>query len=108
MLSDSLRHLQQNAVDFRLLFIQQPDKFIVLLDGFKRFDEDGLSTGTRAMHHALYAPLLLDFYRNHETLAANCDQFILHRSAFGQSAQITAKRFLYLATLLFNLAANSC
>ncbi len=88
-------------------FIQQADQFVVLLDGFERLDEDGLSAGTGAVHYALHAAFLLDFDRDHETLAADGDQFVLHGSAFGEFPQVAAQRFLYLTLLLFDFTANT-
>ena len=76
--SDLARHLQQDAMDLGLLFIQQADQFVVLLDGFERLDKDGLSAGTGAVNYALHAAFLLDFYRDDETLAADGDEFVLH------------------------------
>ncbi len=107
MISDSLRHLQQDAMNLGLLFIQQPDELIVLLDSFKRFNKDGLPAGTCAMHDALHPPFLFNLHGDDKALSANCDQFILHSSAFGQAAQVTAERLLNLTTLFFSFAANS-
>ena len=36
-------HGNEDSVDFGLLFVEQANKFVVLLDGFEGFDEDGLS-----------------------------------------------------------------
>ena len=44
LLADRARHRDQDAVDLRLLFIEQPDELVVLLDGLDRFDKDGLPT----------------------------------------------------------------
>src|SRR5579872_745105 len=59
------------------------------------------------MHYALYSSFLLHLNGNNEALAANRYQFVLHRAALGEPAQITAERFLDRASLLFNLAANA-
>src|SRR5579863_1302802 len=59
------------------------------------------------MNDALDAPLLLDFYRNDETLAADGDQFVLNCPAFGQASQITPQGFLNLAPLFLHLTANA-
>ena len=107
VLANLSRHLQEDAMDLGLFFIQQADEFIVLLDGFERLDKHGLSAGTGAVHHALDAAFLLDFHRDHKTLAADGDQFVLHRPAFGEFAQVAAQRLLDLAFLLFDLAANA-
>ena len=59
------------------------------------------------MDHALHAAFLLDFYGDDEAFAADGDQFVLHRAAFGEAAQISAQRFLNGAALLFDFAANA-
>jgi hypothetical protein len=94
-------------MDLGLFFLEQPDQFVVLLDGFEWFHKDGLSAGTRAVDHALNATFLLDLHRNDESLTADGDEFILHRPAFGQLAQIAAQRLLDLALLLLDLAADA-
>jgi hypothetical protein len=86
VLPDSLRHLQQNAMNLRLLFLQQSHQLVVLLNSFERLNKHGLPAGTGAVHHALHAALLLNFYRNDEALAAYRNQFVLNRSALGQAA----------------------
>src|SRR6266478_3845622 len=90
-----------------LFFIEQAYQFVVLLDGFERLDKDGLSAGTGAVHDALHAAFLLDFHRNHKTLAADGNQFILYRPALGEFAQVAAERFLNLTLLFFGVAANA-
>ena len=86
---DALGHLQQDAVDFGLLFFQQPHQLVVLLDGLQRLDEYRLAAGADPVHHAVDALLLLDLDGNHEPLAADGDQFVLHRARVGQPAQVT-------------------
>ncbi len=105
--ADLARHFEQDAMDLGLFFIQQAHQFVVLLDGFERLDKDGLSAGTGAVHHALHAALLLDFYRDDKALAADGDQFVLHGAAFGKFPQVAAQRFLNLAFLLLDLTANA-
>src|ERR1035441_5339119 len=94
-------------MDFGLFLIQQANQFVVLLDGFERLDKDGLSAGTGSVHDSLDAAFLLDFHRDHETLATDGDQFVLHGAALGEFAQVTAQRLLNLTLLLFNLAAEA-
>ncbi len=84
MLADAAGHLEQNAMDLRLLFVEQAHQLVVLLDGLERLDEDGLAAGAGAVDDALHAALLLDFHRNHEALAADGDEFVLHGAAFGK------------------------
>src|SRR5271169_617105 len=72
---DVARHLEQDAMNLGLLFIQQADPFVVLLDGLERLYKHGLSAGTRSVYDTLHAPLLLNFHRNYETLAADGDKF---------------------------------
>ena len=59
------------------------------------------------MHDALHAAFLLDLDGDDKSLAADRDQFILHRAAFGESPQISAQGLLNRAPLLFDLAANA-
>src|SRR5260370_27864024 len=94
-------------MNLRLFFIQQADEFVVLLDGFEWLDKDGLSAGTDAVHDALHTALLLDFHRDHKTLAADGDQFVLQGAAFGEFPQVAAQRFLDLTLLLLDLTANA-
>src|SRR5258707_166734 len=107
VLADLARHLEEDAMNLGLFFIQQADEFVVLLDGFERLDKDGLSAGTGAVDDALHAAFLLDFYRDHETLAADGNEFILHGPAFGEFAQVAAEGFLDLTLLLLCLSANA-
>ena len=74
-----------------LLFVEQAHQFVVLLDGFEGLDEDGLSAGAGAVDHALDAAFLLDFDGDHETLAADGDQFVLGGAAVGKAAEIAAQ-----------------
>ena len=55
----------------------QADEFVVLLDGFKRLDIDGLPRGAGAVNHAGDAPLELGANGNHEAVAANGDEVFL-------------------------------
>src|ERR1700686_2127820 len=93
-------------MNLRLFVIEQAHEFVVLFDGFERLDENGLPAGTSAVNHALHAALLLDLDGNDEALAADGDQLILHRAAFGQTPQVCAKGILNPTALLFDLAAN--
>ena len=105
--ADLARHFEQNAMDLGLFFIQQAHQFVVLLDGLERLDKDGLSAGTGAVHYTLHAALLLHFYWDDKALAADGDQFVLHRAAFGKFPQVAAQGFLNLAFLLLDLTANA-
>ena len=78
-----------------------------MLDGLERLDEDGLSAGACAVNYALDAALLLNFYRDDETFAADGDELILHRAAFREAAQVSAQGFLNGAALLFHFAADA-
>ncbi len=42
---DSARHRDEDAMDLRLLFIEQPRELVVVLDGLHRLDEDSLAAG---------------------------------------------------------------
>ena len=43
--AESVRHDDEDAVDFGLLFVEEADEFVILLDSFKRLDEYSLSGG---------------------------------------------------------------
>src|SRR5882757_5634817 len=45
-------HGDENAMNLRLLFIEQADEFVILLDGFERFDEYSLFGRGRAVNDA--------------------------------------------------------
>ena len=70
-------------MDLRLLFVEQAHKVVILFDGFDGLDENCLAAGAGAVHDAGHTALLFDFYRDHETLSADRDQFVLHGAAFG-------------------------
>ena len=95
-------------MDLREFFIEHPYQFVVLLDGFKRFDKYSLSARTGAVHHALYTPFLFHLDRNYKALAADGNQIILHRAAFGKFSEVAAERVLDKALLLFHVATDSC
>ncbi len=107
LLADPARHLEQDAVDLGLLFIEQPHQFVVLFDGLKRLDKYRLPAGTCAVDHALHTAFLLDFDWDYEALAAYGDQLILHRAALGQPAQIAAQGLLDRSPLALDLAPDS-
>src|SRR6266481_7215455 len=105
--SNLARHLEEDAMNLGLFFIEQAHEFVVLLDGFERLDKGGLSAGTGAVDDALHTTLLLDFHRDDKPLAADGDQFVLHGPTFGEFAQVAAQRFLDLTLLFFCVAANA-
>ena len=88
-------------------FFQQAHQFVVLFDRLQRLNEDRLPAGARSVDYALHAAFLLDLYGDDETFAADGDELVLHRAAFGEAAQISAQRFLNRAALPFDLAANA-
>ena len=105
--ADLAGHFDEDAMNLDELFFEQADEFVVLLDGFKRLDVDGLAAGAGAVDDALHAAFLLDFDGDHETLAADGDEFVLDGAAFGEAAQVAAQRILNGAALLFDLAADA-
>ena len=62
-----------------------------MFNRFQGFDEHSLSAGTGSMHHAADPLALLGLDRDHEALAADSDEFVLHRAAFGQPPQVAAQ-----------------
>ena len=91
--ADSGGHFEQDAVNFGQLFFEQADEFVVLLDGFEGLDENGLAAGAGAVNDAVDAALLLDFDGDDEAFAADGDEFVLQGAAFGETAEVAAKRF---------------
>ena len=107
VLAQALGHFLQDAADFSLLFFQQTDKVVVLLNGFQRLNEHGLTAGAGAVHHAIDALALLGLYGNDKALTADGDEFVLDGAAFRQPPQIAAQRFLDHALLLLYVAADA-
>ena len=105
--SDTASHFQEDAVNLGLLFVQQANQFIVLLDGLQGLDENRLPAGTGPVHHSLNAPPLLNLDRNHETLAADRYQLFLNGAALRETAQVIAQRILDGALLFLNVASNT-
>src|SRR5438067_13524064 len=91
MLADETGHLQQDAMNLSLLFLQQSHELVILLNGFQWLDKDGLPARTRAVNYTLHPPLLLGLYGYNETLTPNGDQVRLNRTPFCQSPQICAQ-----------------
>lgn len=73
MLADAPCHFEEDAVNLGEFFVHQTDEFVVLLDGFKRLDEDGLTARAGAVDDALHATFLLDLDGNDEAFAADRD-----------------------------------
>src|ERR1700727_2911374 len=94
LLAQSACQSYQNAMNPGLLFIQQTDKLIVLLDSLKRLDEDSLARRRRAVNDARNSALELGFNRNHEAVATNRDEIVLRASALAQPAKRSAKTLL--------------
>ena len=97
----------KDAVNLSLLFFDEPHQLVVLLDGLKRFDVDGLAGRTGAVHHAADAPLQLRADGNHKAIAADGDEVFLRRAVGGKLAQGGAKAFFDEALLALLLAANA-
>src|SRR6185369_1364161 len=100
-------HFREDAVDFCLFFFEQPDEIVILLDSLHRLDENRLPGRTGAVHDPRHSSPLLDLHGNHETLAANCDQLFLNRTAFGEPSQMALQTLLNLALLLFGFTSDA-
>src|SRR5215469_17743982 len=59
------------------------------------------------MDNALHPSFLLDLDRDHETLAADGNELILHGAAFSETTQISAQRLLNRAALFFHVATDA-
>ena len=104
---DLARHGEEDAVDFGLLVFEQPHQIVVQLNGFERFEIDGLAAGASAVNDALYATLDLALDGNDEALATYGDQVVLGAAAFGQTPQCGAQAVFNGALLPFHLAADA-
>src|SRR6266702_3564826 len=104
LLAEAGGHFKEDALDFALLFFEEADEFVVLLDGFERLDKDGLARGTGSVNDTLDAALLLGFDGDDETVATDGDQFVLQSIAFGEAAKIATKRVLNATALPLDIA----
>ena len=103
---DLAGHRQEDAVDLRLLLLEEPDQFIVLLNGFQRLDVHGLPARTRSVDDSRNPPFRLRLDGNHKPLAANGDQFVLDATALRQPPQRLPQALLDLPLLPLDLAPN--
>ncbi len=90
-----------------LLFFDEADQLVVLLDGFKRLDVDCLARRTGAVNHARDAPLQLGADGNDEAVAANGDEVFLRSAVAGKLAQGGAKAFFNEALLALLIATDA-
>ncbi len=90
-----------------LLFFDEADEFVVLLDGFERLDVDGLAGGTGAVDDAGDAALELAADGDDEAVAADGDEVFLGGAVAGKLAQCGAKGFFDDALLALLLAADA-
>src|SRR6185437_4142180 len=93
-------------MDFRLLFLEESDELVVLLDGFKRFYINRLSRRAGAVNDAGDAALKLAAHGNDEALAADGDDLVLRRTFAAKPAQRGAQALLDQPPLALLLAAN--
>ena len=94
-------------MDFGLFFFQEPDEFIVLLDGFEGLDIDRLTGGTGAVDDAGDAALELAAHRDDEAVAADGDEVFLRGAFAGELAERGAEGIFDDALLAFLLAADA-
>ena len=88
------RERDKDAMNLGLLFFDQADQLVVLLDGFERLDVDRLPRRTGAVDHARDAPLELAAHGNDEAVAANGDEVFLRGAFAGELAQRGAQATL--------------
>ena len=77
----------KDAMNLGLLFFDEADQLVVLLDGFERLDVDRLAGGTGAVDDAGDAPLELAAHGNDEAVAADGDEVFLGGAVAGKLAQ---------------------
>ena len=84
VLAERARHRDEDAVDLRLLFVEQAHQLVVLLDRLERLHKDGLSGRRRPMNDAGNLALELGLHGNDEAIAANGDQLVLRTAVVGE------------------------
>ncbi len=104
---DLTRERDEDAVDFGLLFFDEADELVVLLDGFEGFDENCLARRTGAMDDAGDAALELGTNGNDEAVAADGDEVFLSGAVGGELTQRGAQGLFNDALLALLLAANA-
>ncbi len=87
-LGDLPGHLEEDAMNFGLLFFEQADEVVVELDGFEGFHVDGLAGGAGAVDDSLDAALELGFNRDDEALAADGDELVLRSCRLQRSGGV--------------------
>ncbi len=107
LLSDLLRHRQEDASGLGLFFFDQPHQLVVLLDGLERLEVNRLAAGGGAMYHAGNAPLVFRLHGNHKSLPANRDQVLLCAPAFAKTTESTAQALFNHSLLALDLAADA-
>ncbi len=100
-------HGDEDAVDLGLLFVEEADELVVLLDGFEGFDEDGLAGGRGAVDDAGDAALELGFDGDDEAVAADGDEVVLGAAAFAEAAEGFAEALFDGAVLALHGAADA-
>ena len=81
--ADLARHPDKDTARFRLLFIEQADQLVVLLDRLQGLQINGLAARARAMNDARDAPLELLLHRDDEAFPADRNQLVPGFSPIG-------------------------
>ena len=105
--ADGAGQCEEDAVDLGLLFVEQADEFVVLLDGFEGFDKDRLTGGGAAVNDSGDAAAELGFDRDYEAFAADGDEVFLGRAGVAETAQGLAEALFDGAVLAFHGAADA-
>src|SRR5207302_5028603 len=100
-------HEDENAMNLGLLFIEEPNQLVVLLDGLKRFNKYGLSRRRRTVNDAGDSSFELGFDRNNKSFAADGDEIILGAAAFAQAAQGFPQALFDRMMLAFDRSADA-
>ena len=82
----------EDAMDFGLLFFNQADELVVLLDGFEGFDVDGLAGRAGSVDDAGDAALELAADGDDEAIAADGNELFLRLPVGREAAQRRAQR----------------
>ena len=91
----------------RLLFIEQANQLVVLLDGLERLDEDGLPGGGGAVDDAGNLAFELGLDRDDEAVAADGDELVLGAAVVAQAAQRASQALLDGAVLAVDRAPDA-
>ena len=105
--AQTVRHFEQDAVDFAGFLFAQPHQLVVEVDGFERLDEQGVPAGADAVDDAIELAALPGDHGHHEALVADGHEFFLEHAFLAVRAQEPFERFLDGFLLALHVAADA-